>query len=408
MRMPAVHAFRAPRRVGLPLAIGVIALTAIGCAEEEAPAVEVSPCGEAECVLSHRPAWENGAGLRVANEPSLTLASVRSGDPESGFGVLAGLARLDDGTLVVADQMARQLHLFDASGDWVSTTGGPGEGPGEYVGLRWVARCWPDQLAAFDRQTLVRIGLDGEQLERTGLVELFGLRPFTYACNRNGVFAALEIDGAGWRGRVEAGIIRPDGEAVLMDVDAGRVVPLGRFPVGESHQRLSDAGFHPLGRVTQVAVGPGSVWVGTADTFEIAQYDLDGRLVRRMSRFWEPLDLDPAQVSELLDRALAELPPRAREFWRGRLGPNDNPPSLPAYDAMLADAAGRLWVREYRQPGETGNDWSVFDTAGVWLGNVSLPVGFTPVEIGADYLLGEAPDELDHPRVQLFALEGSA
>lgn len=380
----------------------------VACGPEVSPAVERRECDGVECVVNHRPAWSDGGGLQVGAEAEVRLAGARPDDPESLFGAISGAAFLPDGGWVVAEAAARRLHFFEPTGEWRRSVGRQGEGPGEYIAMRWMDRCWPDRIAVLDRQLLVEVALDGEQLQRRGIIDLMGQRPWFQACDGAGRFVALGIDMASWRGRAGAGLVRPDGEAVILHEPEGERTSLGRFPVGEVHQQLSDAGFHPLARVTQVAIGGGSVWIGTADDWEIRQYDLDGLLLRRFRRPGDPQPLDPDRVRELLDRELETLPPRMREFWRGRLGPDDNPPSLPAYDAFLADSQGRLWVRAYAPAGTGGNDWSVFDQEGRWLGEMTLPGTFEPLDIGPDRLLGMELDELDQPRVSVYRLEPSS
>jgi hypothetical protein len=68
---------------------------------------------------------------------------------------------------------------------------------------------------------------------------------------------------------------------------------------------------------------------------------------------------------------------------------------LPAYSAIVAGAGGEIWVREPDLTGAPGcwclaglstvpSRWSVFDAGGRWLGDVSMPPRFIPLEIGAD------------------------
>ena len=80
------------------------------------------------------------------------------------------------------------------------------------------------------------------------------------------------------------------------------------------------------------------------------------------------------------------------------------PEHFPAHGRLVADALGYLWVQEYRLPGEGDAPWLVFDTEGRLAARVSLPEGLNVFEIGADYVLGEALDELNVEYVQLFAL----
>ncbi len=77
------------------------------------------------------------------------------------------------------------------------------------------------------------------------------------------------------------------------------------------------------------------------------------------------------------------------------------PETKPAFGGeMRVDATRHLWVLELN---DTGADpsWSVFDTDGVWLGVVTLPSRFTPMDIGTDYVLGlwRDADGVEHVRM---------
>jgi hypothetical protein len=66
---------------------------------------------------------------------------------------------------------------------------------------------------------------------------------------------------------------------------------------------------------------------------------------------------------------------------------------------------GNLWVQEYRMPGDnTPPRWSVFDIDGIPLGEVAYPDGFSPLDIGSDYVLGVWSDADDVEHVQLYDL----
>ena len=72
-----------------------------------------------------------------------------------------------------------------------------------------------------------------------------------------------------------------------------------------------------------------------------------------------------------------------------------------------SDALGHLWVREYDLPDadRPAPLWTVFDPDGHALGFVETPAGLSVLEIGADYILGLATDEIGIERIQVCALE---
>jgi hypothetical protein len=86
--------------------------------------------------------------------------------------------------------------------------------------------------------------------------------------------------------------------------------------------------------------------------------------------------------------------------------------TLPPYSSILLDDAGHLWVEDFRwfggnwrSPIQRPTTWSVFDTAGVWLGDVEVPSGFIVHEVTDDRVLGFVIDELDVKEVHVYGLE---
>ena len=80
---------------------------------------------------------------------------------------------------------------------------------------------------------------------------------------------------------------------------------------------------------------------------------------------------------------------------------------FPAFRMLLTDPLNHLWVREATLPGmdRPAPLWTVFDPEGRALGFIETPAGLPVFEIGADYLLGRATDDLGVKQVQVWALE---
>ena len=62
-------------------------------------------------------------------------------------------------------------------------------------------------------------------------------------------------------------------------------------------------------------------------------------------------------------------------------------------------------VLEYNRPGNNQRRWTVFDSEGVLLGTVPFPIGFDPLHIGDDFVLGWRLGELDEISVELYGLD---
>ncbi len=83
------------------------------------------------------------------------------------------------------------------------------------------------------------------------------------------------------------------------------------------------------------------------------------------------------------------------------------PETFPAFATAMADLKGHLWVREFELPGEERPNpvWTIFDPDGRVLGYVDTPAGLNIYEIGDDYILGIARDDMRVEYVQVWTLE---
>jgi hypothetical protein len=106
--------------------------------------------------------------------------------------------------------------------------------------------------------------------------------------------------------------------------------------------------------------------------------------------------------------------PRLLEQRRKMMDDVSFAPNLPAYAQMLVDADRNLWVSDaaldwYLAQGFSRVPagpiaWRVFDRDGRWLGRVTMPPRFRPMDIGSDYILGLWRDADDVEHVRLYRL----
>jgi hypothetical protein len=101
---------------------------------------------------------------------------------------------------------------------------------------------------------------------------------------------------------------------------------------------------------------------------------------------------------------LENAPPERQPSIRQSLQEMPHPETLPAYGGLLEDRSGNLWVAEWAMAPRLPSHWTVFDNAGHWLGDVTMPQGFFPWDIGKDWVLGTERDELDVEYVVLYPL----
>ena len=169
----------------------------------------------------------------------------------------------------------------------------------------------------------------------------------------------------------------------------------------------------PFTRSTRTAVWAGRFVVAPNDNYEVRAYDPAGMFELVVRRDHTLIAPTPAHLDAYIERQVATRPPEGqaerRQSLREQLGEVPMPETFPAFDDIMADALGHLWVREYDVPGqERANPlWTVFDSDGRVLGFVETPLGLRIYEIGEDYILGRATDDLGVEYVQVWSLERS-
>ena len=120
-------------------------------------------------------------------------------------------------------------------------------------------------------------------------------------------------------------------------------------------------------------------------------------------------DGDTRRIS---DRGLFD----GRRIVRGRAGEPDiqakvlaamvTPDSIPAHFGLWMASTGELLSRRWGLwDSATPGIFDVIDRDGRWLGTLTLPPKFRPLQIGADFLLGVQLDEDDIPSVVVYGLE---
>lgn len=356
-----------------------------------------------------------GAWWRVSGEPTLTIGA-RGGDPASLFHQVAGVVRLGNGSIVVADGATGELRFFDQAGRHLLSTGGSGGGPGEFRRMGSIVEVRADSVVIFDHFA-ARISVfdpEGAFARAIPLGQLFGVTLGWVA------FGSAPRGGLLLRGMTPTpppgfGPAPADAPILLADPESGELTRLLEVPVAV-------VATGPQGQprpVFPATVAPAPVvtergfWVAVPAAADLLRVRWDGS-VDRIARFLDPgTDLGAGDVVRILSwqRGLtAGLPAEALAM----LAEPAVLPRLPTFAALIVDSEDHLWVQEVRpdrNPEEWefaaprgSHRWRVVTPDGVWLGSLDLPDGFRPYSIGADYVLGVWMDDDGVEFIHLYAL----
>ena len=333
----------------------------------------------------------------------------REGGPEELYQV-SGATRLDDRRIVVVDGGTQEVRIYDANGRRVGSFGREGDGPGEFrspslVGARG------DTLVLYDgRQRRVSWMMpDGTLVAERTIAEEGGGYPVPRGMFSDGAIAF----GGGMSFSSDEGFpsgrIRPMSSFRAVPADtAAEPVLYGEFPAAEMWAKADPSTFLarglPFGRVTVSGAADSLFWIGTGDAWELVGYGRSGS-PRRIARVDAPeREVTAAMRDAFVEDALEDLPDaNARRTTRAMFAEMPEVDVLPPYDRMKVDRTGLLWLANGQVAGEPVR-WVILDGDGRLVGRLETPAGAWPLEIGADYMLLRATDELGIEEVRLHGL----
>lgn len=343
---------------------------------------------------------------------------------EEQLHLVMGATQLSDGRIAIGDQASSSIRFFGTDGRHLKDVGRRGEGPGEFRQILGLAALPADSLFVVDIRRFHLFTGDGDMVNSHSPEETTGpfIWPVTFLADGSYV-------GYSWNGPVaQAGRDRWTDSVMIYRVvprarqDTVSRMPFWEFAAGPTPRASQEVVFGPRLRLVG---GIQKIIAGYADRYELRVLSLDGS-VERLIRLDRPLrSVSEADRAEYLTR-LTNAPgengrpaPPDLQAWREELAAyRVFSATFPAYSMLLIDRDQNLWVMEYGTwedaPDRWGpaslltppanTHWDVFRLDGRWLGTVTMPPRFLPLEIGADYVLGLARDEDDVEQVRKHAL----
>lgn len=414
-----------------PYASALLTLVALatGCVGPDRPsssdpAYVVRDSAGVRIVESTAPTWEQPW---VTEEAPLFRVGDVPGQPEYELYRVSDAVRLSDGRLVIANSGTGEMRWYSESGEFLRSSGGIGEGPGEFNILSRVVPMVGDSLAAGDLRLrrLSVFGPEGNFVRSVSLRDAGLANPIaqfndgTYLLTTSGM--ALGADGPTRIERVGMTIsgLSEIGEGVrhvasipwieVVIGPTGGVRPDGSTVIGRNLRRF--------GRGTWVA-GDSLGWVvGDNARAELQLRSPAGELVGVIR--WPGQERAVTESDVQADRELALVrirDPAVRRRVGQAMDEHPAPPeTMPPFGsanvagsgrALLIDAVRNVWVKEYSPAAEEDpNRFLVFDPEGIWLGVVAAPPGLEVLSIGSDYVIGLSEDEFGVEVVSVHRLE---
>jgi hypothetical protein len=386
-------------------------LTALlsGCGADPAdiPTTTVRDSAGITVVESGSGSWATGDAWHLSEDPVLSIGEV-DGPAEYAFHELRVALRLATGEIVAVNAGTNELRFYDSTGTHVRTVGGTGDGPGEYEQMLRLWRFGADSLLVSEfGGSMTVLGADGTfgrrlSLDRTtveGFPSLVG--PFDDGSLLARVWRVSEADAfrEGYTLQYDA-YFRYSSTGDALD---SLVTRPGRENVASRYGGQFASGTPPFGRAAVTAIDGDRWYYGSSARYEIELLTARGRLLRMIRRPVQNRPVTSAIVERFREWATAQtdLPP----IFRQRIMNEPFPETMPAYDRLLVDDEGNLWVGQPADPfADDESTWDVFDRDGVFLGAVSHPLRFAPTHTGSDFVLGVWRDENGVQLIRMYRL----
>jgi hypothetical protein len=349
---------------------------------------------------------------RLASTPDVSTNGGE--DDRAPFFRIVRVLRLSDGRIVVADGGSTSIRVLSAEGREAESIGGQGEGPGEFRSLSFVGRLPGDSIVVADLE-LARLSVFDARGQYVREVR-WGTAANSPASAIVGVFD----DGSYLaRGFISLGYPPPHGlrrhaaEFYHLRRDGTLADTIGAFPGTETYFLPTERGFRAnpglFAQTLSFATGGRRFYTGSSDTYQFGVYSSDGRPLQLVRASIQPVRVSAADVAAEKQSRLQDLPANdQRASLERMLAEMPVPETMPTFDRILVDEEGTAWVRAWQPVWESDSaTWTVFDPEGRVAAEVRMPHGLVPHQIGRDYVLAVATDDLDVERVQLWTLERS-
>ncbi len=245
------------------------------------------------------------------------------------------------------------LYKFNREGQFVNSFGPKGQGPGE-LEFPLLPKMLPqDRLAVTDiLKKLLVFDTEGRAVSETQIDPNFILvNPLE---NGNSVvfWKAGADDAASRHFHEKLSLLSPENQEI-QELDVLQISRQVRFldPIFAWHIKRDT--------IFQINEKRG---------YEILVYSIDGSLLRKIRKRYDPVDLSPETRKALLQGVPNDSPLRDSAVF---------PDHLPPIHTLFSDDEGRLYAVTFEKGGRPGEYWcDIFDREGAFFARISVPVHF--------------------------------
>ncbi len=273
--------------------------------------------------------------------------------------------------VLVDDNRAGLIHIFDSVGNWVNSFGEKGQGPRQF-GSYYVPHLVNNEILVWvgSNNRLIRFETDGRYIETITSPERIGLAPIPITGSNTGPYAIVKLLNNG----PQPGQIDVSTEMTVLKLNSRLSQPISVFHEQRSNQAVWIAGgwLNPPYTTwsSPYAIAPDMpLAIGGVGTYQIRLLTFDNDQIVR---------IEIPEELIVIPQAVKELEIRKYRYWGLEEEARRNlqfPASYPVIRWMRWDELGRLWVESHSND-EIESDirhYNVFAANGRWLFRQELP-----------------------------------
>lgn len=272
---------------------------------------------------------------------------------------ITGVKSDSEGRIFLPDQRALQIHVFDSQGDYVTSIGREGSGPGEFLSLLKIYIDQSDQIIAFD----VRQARNIIFTENNGSWEpedMFMIEGQRYSIESVDSLGNVILRQSPPQ-RPKPGAYWYEHELATGNLTSG-LTEQNVLTFKERGNLVSDNGAMqsiPFGRTTVVSTDPmGNMYLVWNEKFELTTYNANMELIDSLSL---PIPNQPIS-SEERNEAIDRLGDNFKSLGREHM-----PKTKPVISNMIVDGNRNIWLQTFDSP-----EYLVLDYDGVPIGSFDL------------------------------------
>lgn len=308
------------------------------------------------------PKWpgelDEGNGVTIVNNPKVPLygedaleieEELSIGEVEGQevymFGEVRDMAIIPNGNIYVLDSKKDNIKIYDSEGQYISTIGSPGQGPGELDRPTAICICGNTLYVTEGSRKFSCFSLSGEFSERISTKEIWALRT---GINSDGNFI------------ITSGVMDPDYfhyRLAIYDGDMNLIREIATSPAPDVRKE-----FNPFMAISYWTLGKeNTIIYGYPQEYEIQIYNSEGQILKKIIKAY-----DPIEISEEEKKA------RVQEF------PEDTKLKFPKYHSafrrFFSDEEGKIFVQTWEKTDDEVNYYyDVFDQEGKYISKTVLP-----------------------------------